>query len=77
MPRPWRPAPEPLDVSVTSVILAGTALWFLAFAVLLFFVDRLSESGHLAWLWTCLAGGVLGLLGLMVAIRQRRPRGGS
>lgn len=74
MPRPSRPAPEPLDVSVAAVIVAGTALWFVAFVVLLFFVDRLSDAGNLAWLWTCLAGGLLGLLGLALAIRQRGPR---
>lgn len=68
MARPWRPAPEPLDVDSTRVILAGTALWFVGFAVLLF-VDVGDDR---RWLWTCVAGFVLGLMGLALSVRQRR-----
>lgn len=74
MPRPARPSPAPLDVDSTTVIVAGTVLWFVALVVLLFFGDRL-VGGDDRWLWTCLTGGVLGLLGLALSIRQRRPRG--
>ncbi len=72
MPRPWRPVPEPLDVDANWVIIAGTVVWFLAFSVLLVFLGRLRDADALVWLWTCLAGGLLGLLGLAVATRQRR-----
>lgn len=68
MPRPWRPAPEPLDVDSTTVILVGTALWFVAFVVLL--VVDVGDDRR--WLWACLAGFVLGLLGLALSLRQRR-----
>jgi len=72
MPRQWRPVPEPLDVDANRVIIAGTVVWFLAVAVLLVFLDRLRDADALVWLWTCLAGGLLGLLGLVVSTRQRR-----
>ncbi|MBA3417532.1 MAG: DUF2530 domain-containing protein [Geodermatophilaceae bacterium] len=74
MPRPLRPAPEPLDVNATTVIVAGTAAWFTAFVVLLFFAGRLADAGQLVWMWTALAGWVLGLLGLWIAVRQQRRR---
>lgn len=72
MPRPPRPAPEPLQVNAARVILACTAVWFVAFLVLLFFTGPLADSGRLTWLWTALAGWVLGLLGLSLAVRQQR-----
>jgi hypothetical protein len=69
--RPSRPAPEPLDVSAVGFVGTGTALWFLGFLVLLPFRSRLADAGHEVWLWTCLAGGLLGLLGLPLCLRQR------
>ncbi|MDQ3463248.1 MAG: DUF2530 domain-containing protein [Actinomycetota bacterium] len=74
MPRPLRPAPEPLDVNATTVIVAGIAAWFIAFVVLLLFAGRLADAGQLVWLWTALAGWLLGLLGLWIAGRQQRRR---
>lgn len=74
MPRPLRPAPEPLDVNATTVIVAGTVAFFVTFVLLLFFAGRLADDGHLVWLWTAMTGWVLGLLGLWIAIRQRRRR---
>ncbi len=74
MPRPLRPAPEPLDVNATTVIVAGVAAWFIAFVVLLLFAGRLADAGQLVWLWTALAGWLLGLLGLWIAGRQQRRR---
>ena len=72
MPRPLRPAPEPLDVNASTVIIAGTATFFLAFVLMLFFVERLDDAGQLVWMWTALDGWVLGLLGLWIAVRQQR-----
>lgn len=73
MPRPTRPTPEPLDVDSTKVIVAGIVLWIAGFVVLLFFSDQLVD-GDDRWLWTCVAGGVLGLTGLALSLRQRRSR---
>ena len=67
-----RPAPEPLDVDVTKIVLAGTALWAVAFVVLLTQRDRLADAGREWWLWTCVAGVALGLLGALLASRARR-----
>ena len=74
MPRPLRPSPEPLDVNASTVIIAGTAMWLVGFVVLLFFAGRLADAEALVWLWTTLAGWVLGLLGLWISIRQQRRR---
>jgi len=71
MIRPDRPAPEPLDVDAARVVAAGTILWFVGFLVLLPFRDRLAAAGHEVWLWTCLAGVGLGLIGLPLCLRQR------
>ena len=71
MARTRRAAPEPLQIDAGRVILAGTAVWFVAFLVLLALSGRLAAAGELVWLWTCLAGWVLGLLGWLLARRQQ------
>lgn len=49
---------------------AGMVIWAVAGLVLLiFFWDWLTEHGHQSWLWTCLAGFLLGLPGLAVMRR--------
>ena len=42
--------------------------------VLLLFRDRLAEHGHTGWLWTCLAGFLIGLVGLATMIRHDAHR---
>jgi hypothetical protein len=66
-----RPAPEPLDADAVRPVTVGTVLWFAGFLVLLPFHRRLADTGHELWLWTCLAGGGLGLLGLWLCLRHR------
>ncbi len=73
---------EPLDVDGVRTVEIGTGLFFLGFLALLPFYGRLSDDGHTWWLWTCLAGVGLGLLGLEYcrrhrAARQRRAAEGS
>jgi hypothetical protein len=70
---PARPTPEPLDVDAVKVVTAGTVLWALAGLALLPFHERLAAGGHTWWLWTCLAGAGLGVLGV-VYCRRRRAR---
>ena len=60
------PAPQTLaaarmlTVDARRVVGVGTALFFVAFVALLPFWSWLGEHGHRVWLWTCLAGWVLG-----------------
>ena len=65
---------EPLDVDGVRTVEVGTALWLIAFVGLLPFYGRLEESGHLWWLWTCLAGVGLGSIGLEYCRRRRKAR---
>jgi hypothetical protein len=65
---------EPLDVDGVRTVEVGTALWFVAFLALLPFYGRLEDSGRLWWLWTCMAGVGLGLIGLEYCRRKRRAR---
>lgn len=51
---------DPFGVRACQV---GTALWAIAFLLLLPFSGRLSADGHLWLLWTCIAGVGLGLIG--------------
>jgi hypothetical protein len=64
--------PPPMRVNTRRIVAAGTGLWFLAFVVLLPFYGWLGDHGHRVWLWTCLAGWVLGLLGLAISSRHRK-----
>jgi MYXO-CTERM domain-containing protein len=34
--------------------------------------DDLQDDGRTWWIWTCVAGVALGLLGLLVTVRRRR-----
>ena len=63
--------PPPVQINARRIVTAGTAMWFIAFVVLLPFWSRLGRHDHRIWLWTCLAGGLLGLLGLAVLARHR------
>ncbi len=68
-----RPAPPPLeadDQRVTAVITAG---WAIALLVL-FIVRGQLPAGSSWWLWTCLAGFVMGLFGLWYVPRMKRAR---
>lgn len=70
------PAPEaddvqPLDVDGVGAVAVGTVLWLVALVALLPFRDRLAANDATWWLWVCVAGAVLGLLGLPYVIRRR------
>lgn len=65
---------EPLDVDGTRTLAVGTVLFLVAFALLLPFRDRLDDAGKGWWLWTCLAGFGLGVLGWDYCRRRRRRR---
>jgi hypothetical protein len=65
---------DPLDVDGVRTLEVGTGVWLLAFIALLPFYGKLEETGRLWWLWTCMAGFGLGLLGLEYCRRRRRTR---
>lgn len=64
--------PPPVQIDTGRIVLIGTALWFVAFVVLLPFYGWLGDHGHRVWLWTCLAGWILGLIGYLILRRHRR-----
>ncbi len=73
MTRTRHQAPPPLEANdelVTAVITAG---WAVALVVLLVFRNQL-PAGERWWIWTCLAGLVMGLFGLWYVPRLKRAR---
>lgn len=65
---------EPLDVDGVRTVGVGSMLWLVGFVALLPFYGRLAENGRTWWLWACLAGAGLGLVGLEYCRRRRRVR---
>jgi hypothetical protein len=68
---PLREAPEPLEADDVATVAVGTVIWFVLFAVQLPFYGWYSDHGHAWFIWSCLAGGGLGLVGLRY-VRARR-----
>jgi Protein of unknown function (DUF2530) len=64
--------PPAVQINARKIVAAGTAIWFVAFVALLPFWSWLDDHGHRIWLWTCLSGWLLGLLGLAIMMRHRR-----
>jgi hypothetical protein len=56
-------APEPLRVSMPTIVLAGMAVWAAALAVCLL-VPALGTGDRAWWPWACVTGLVLGAVGL-------------
>ncbi len=70
---------EPLDVTGGRTVIVGIILWTVAFFALLPFYGALRANGNGWWLWTCVAGVGLGLLGWAYCKRReqqlrRKPR---
>lgn len=57
-------AAQMLSVDARKVVLIGTSLFLLAFLALLPMYSWLGHHGHRIWLWTALAGWLLGASGL-------------
>ncbi|MEV2244574.1 DUF2530 domain-containing protein [Streptomyces sp. NPDC049970] len=82
----WTPkheAPEPLEGPVVSTVVGGTILWFVLFLVQVPFYGWFDDRGHAWWIWVCLAGAGLGLIGIWyvrgrdAALRRAAARAGS
>jgi hypothetical protein len=63
---------DPLDVDGVRTIAVGTGLWLVGFVLLLPFA--LADTDRLWWLWTCLAGFGLGVIGWDYCRRRRNRR---
>ena len=74
-PEPPPPPKEADDRLVTAVIAAA---WAVALVVLLIVRDSI-PAGSRWWLWTCVAGLVMGLFGLwyVPALKRGRARGAA
>lgn len=69
---PAGPPPlPPIRGGVAYIVVPATIAWFVAFVVLLFARDFLRAHDAMIWLWTCLTGGILGLVGLGIFGWQR------
>jgi hypothetical protein len=54
---------EPLDVTGVRTVTVGTVLFLVAGLALLPFLGWLEDHDRVWWLWTCVAGFGLGLIG--------------
>jgi hypothetical protein len=68
---------EPLDVDGTRTVAVGSLLWLVAFLALLPFYGWLEQHDRTWWLWTCLAGFGLGVVGWGYCRRRRNRREGD
>ncbi|CAL9452704.1 hypothetical protein SUDANB37_02488 [Streptomyces sp. enrichment culture] len=69
----WTPkyeAPEPLEGPVVATITGGTILWFVLFLAQVPFYGWFADRDLDWWVWTCLAGAGLGLIGIWY-VRKR------
>lgn len=61
-----------MRIDARRVVAVGTIAWLVGFLALLPFYGWLGHHGHRVWLWTCLAGAVLGVLGYALMAKHRR-----
>ena len=73
MPRDRVPAPPPLEANDQLVAAVITAAWAVALVVLLVLRGQI-PSGERWWIWTCVAGVVMGLFALWYVPRLKRAR---
>ena len=63
--------PPAVEGNARRIVMIGTAIWFVAFVALLPFYGWLGRHDHRVWLWTCLAGWLLGLFGTALMSKHR------
>jgi hypothetical protein len=62
---------EPLDVDGVRTVAIGSVAWIVAFVAMLPFIGTLKDNDRLSWLWICIAGFGLGLIGVEYCRRRR------
>ncbi|NUR29050.1 MAG: DUF2530 domain-containing protein [Catenulispora sp.] len=60
-----------MQINEAKVIWIGIGLWAAAFLILLPYRKTLISDGHGWWLYTCLAGAGLGMVGLPMVGRRK------
>ena len=65
---------EPLDLDGTRTVAVGSGLFLVAFVALLPFYGSLEDAGKAWWVWTCLSGLGLGVVGWEYCRRRRNRR---
>ena len=70
------PAPPPLEANDQAVTTVITACWAVALVVLLVLREQI-PPGQRWWIWTCVAGVVMGLFALWYVPRLKRARARS
>ena len=73
MPRERIPAPPPLEANDPLVTAVITAAWAVALVILLVLREQI-PPGQRWWIWTCVAGVVMGLFALWYVPRLKRAR---
>ena len=76
MARTRHPAPPPLEANDQLVTAVFTAGWAVALVVLLILRDQIPADERW-WIWTCVAGLVMGLFALWYVPRMKRARARS
>lgn len=76
------PLPPVRGGGLAHVVIPGTALWLVGLIVLVVLIPTLRAHDALLWLWTALAGFLLGFVGLAIygwqrAAARRGSRGAS
>jgi hypothetical protein len=69
-----RADPAPVQTDDRKAFLVGTALWVAALAVFVVLLPALTEQGATWWLWTCVTGLAIGLIGLGWSVWRRRTQ---
>lgn len=65
-----RTDPAPVTTDDRKAMLVGVSLWLVALVVLLIMLAPLVASGNRWWLWTCVVGIALGLIGILYTHRR-------
>ncbi|MEQ1735145.1 MAG: DUF2530 domain-containing protein [Rhodoglobus sp.] len=60
-----RPDPPAVKTDDRKPMLIGILIWLVALAVMLLLITPLTKLGEAWWLWTCIAGIGLGLVGIL------------
>jgi len=69
-----RPDPTPAKTDDRKAFFVGTVAWVVALAVFVVLLPTLTEQGHTWWLWTCVAGLAIGVIGLGWSVWRQRAQ---